>query len=134
MTSYCHHATVSSMRRLFVSGFVKSRIPLVGRTTGGASYKLKQLFFHPHLHPVKSLTGGRQRRHLTGQALSLRVKESFLTFCRENTAPHPSPLPPQGGEGTIFIGWGDQELVMRVYEFVNNGFFFLTWFGYQTII
>jgi hypothetical protein len=41
------------------------------------------------------------------------------TFCRENTPPHPCPLLPLGGEGTIFMGEGDQESVMTVYETIN---------------
>jgi hypothetical protein len=40
-----------------------------GLSGGGRNY-LNCCFFHPHLHPVKSPKGGRQRRHLTGQALS----------------------------------------------------------------
>jgi len=32
----------------------------------------------------------------------------------------PLPSPPQGGEGTIFMGGGDQEPVMMVYETIKH--------------
>jgi len=50
-------------------------------------------------------------------------KPFFHCFCRENKFPSPFPSPPAGGEGTVFMSGGDQEPVMRVYEFVNLAFF-----------